>query len=492
MDRARSDERVGGGAAGTGDDGDDGFAELRTREFGYLDEGGHTYLDHTGAGLPPRSLVTASAERITGGVFGNPHSESPASRASGLLLAEARGAVLAHFNADPAEYAVIFTPNATGALRLVGEAYPFRRGSRLVMSLDNHNSVNGLREYARAGGAATAYVPVSGPGLRIDEERLRQALSARRRRPGPARGRGASGARGLLAYPAQSNFTGVRHPLEWIAKAQEHGYDVLLDAAAFVPASPLDLSRFHPDFTVVSWYKVFGHPTGIGSLIARRAALAKLRRPWFSGGTIFAVSAQAQWHVLADDEAAFEDGTVNFLSIPDVTAGLRWIERLGMDRVHAHVAELTGRLLDGLRTLRHSDGSPMVRIYGPEQAGAARGGTVALNLLGADGRIVDERIVTRDSAARGISLRTGCFCNPGAGEAAFSLPLRLLRSAARRQVGSLEDYLELLRLPTAGAVRISLGVSSQPRDIETFLTFVTRTYRDRIPGAAGLAARVGC
>ncbi|WP_393101664.1 aminotransferase class V-fold PLP-dependent enzyme [Streptomyces sp. LN325] len=149
MDRARSDGRVGGGAQDAEGAGDDGFTELRTREFGYLDEGGHTYLDHTGAGLPPRSLVTASAERITGGVFGNPHSESPASRASGLLLAEARGAVLAHFNADPAEYAVIFTPNATGALRLVGEAYPFRRGSRLVMSLDNHNSVNGLREYAR-------------------------------------------------------------------------------------------------------------------------------------------------------------------------------------------------------------------------------------------------------------------------------------------------------------------------------------------------------
>ncbi|MGW0793651.1 aminotransferase class V-fold PLP-dependent enzyme [Streptomyces sp. NPDC002692] len=483
-------EEVAAGRAGAGED--DGFAGLRTREFGYLDEGGHTYLDHTGAGLPPRSLVTASAARITGGVFGNPHSESPASRASGQLLAEARRAVLAHFGADPAEYAVIFTPNATGALRLVGEAYPFRRGSRLVMSLDNHNSVNGLREYARAGGATTAYVPVSGPGLRIDEEELRQALSGRRRRPGPARGRRAPGARGLLAYPAQSNFTGVRHPLEWIARAQEHGYDVLLDAAAFVPASPLDLGRFHPDFTVVSWYKVFGHPTGIGSLIARRAALAKLRRPWFSGGTIYAVSAQAQWHVLAEDEAAFEDGTVNFLSIPDVTAGLRWIGGLGMDRVRAHVAGLTGRLLDGLRAARHSDGSPMVRIYGPEQAGAARGGTVALNLLAADGRIVDERIVIRDSAAHGISLRTGCFCNPGAGEAAFSLPPRLLRSAARRKVGSLEEYLELLRLPSAGAVRVSLGISSQPRDIDTFLEFVTRTYRDRVPGAGGLAARAGC
>ncbi|MGW1618873.1 aminotransferase class V-fold PLP-dependent enzyme [Streptomyces sp. NPDC002172] len=457
----------------------DGFAELRTREFGYLDEGGHTYLDHTGAGLPPRSLVMGSARRITGGLFGNPHSESPASRASGLLLDEARQAVLRHFNADPGEYAVIFTPNATGALRLVGEAYPFTGDSRLVMSLDNHNSVNGLREYARARGAASVYVP----GLHIDERRLLAALSP----PGPGKGAG-----GLLAYPAQSNFTGVQHSLDWIAAAQAHGYDVLLDAAAFAPTNVLDLSRHHPDFTAVSWYKVFGHPTGVGSLIARRAALARLRRPWFSGGTIYAVSAQAQWHVLAADEAAFEDGTVNFLSLPDVTAGLAWIDGIGMDRIHAHVTALTGQLLTGLRALRHSDGSPLVRVYGTDRPDAARGGTVALNVLGADGRVVDERVVTRDSAAHGISLRTGCFCNPGAGEEAFDLPLTRLRSAADTQVASLDEYLELLELPSAGAVRVSLGVSSQPRDIEAFLAFVTGTYRDRVPTAAGLAARESC
>ncbi|RPE43047.1 selenocysteine lyase/cysteine desulfurase [Streptomyces sp. Ag109_O5-1] len=475
MDTADATGHIPGGGA----EEPDGFAELREREFGYLDEGGHTYLDHTGAGLPPRSLVMGSARRITGGLFGNPHSESPASRASGLLLAEARQAVLRHFNADPDDYAVIFTPNATGALRLVGEAYPFTRDSRLVMSLDNHNSVNGLREYARARGATTLYVP----GLHIDEGRLLAALAPHRlrRRAG-----------GLLAYPAQSNFTGVQHSLDWIETARAHGYDVLLDAAAFAPTNALDLSRHRPDFTAVSWYKVFGHPTGIGSLIARRTALARLRRPWFSGGTIYAVSAQAQWHVLATDEAAFEDGTVNFLSLPDVTAGLAWIDGIGMDRVHAHVAALTDQLLTGLRALTHSDGSPLVRVYGPDRAGADRGGTVALNVLGADGRIVDERVVTRDSAAHGISLRTGCFCNPGAGEEAFALPLNRLRSAARRQLGSLEEYLELLRLPTAGAVRVSLGVSSQPRDIETFLTFVTKTYRDRVPGVTGLAAREGC
>ena len=456
------------------------LGELRAHDFGYLDAEGHTYLDYTGAGLAPTSLVRASAERITGGVFGNPHSESPASRASGDLLAGARAAVLRHFSADPAEYAVVFTANATAALRLIGESYPFAPGGRLVMLLDNHNSVNGLREYARAAGAKTEYVPVQGPELAIDEDRLRAALTARRRR------------RGLLAYPAQSNFTGVRHSLDWIATAQEHGYDVLLDAAASVPTNPLDLSRHHPDYTVVSWYKVFGYPTGIGSLIVRREALARLRRPWFSGGTIYAASAQAQWHVLADGEAAFEDGTVNFLSIPDITAGLEWIDTIGMDRVHAHVTRLTAQLLAGVSELRHSDGTPMTQVYGPTETGPSRGGTVALNLLGADGRVIDERVVSQDSAEHRISLRFGCFCNPGAGEAAFALPLRSLRSAARKPLGSLEDYLTVLGLPSAGAVRASVGVSSQPRDVDRFLDFVATTYRDRVPTVVGLADRAGC
>ncbi|MFJ8137607.1 aminotransferase class V-fold PLP-dependent enzyme [Streptomyces sp. NPDC096013] len=456
------------------------LGELRAQDFGYLDAEGHTYLDWTGAGLAPTSLVRASAERITGGVFGNPHSESPASRASGDLLAGARAAVLRHFSADPAEYAVVFTANATAALRLIGESYAFAPGGRLVMLLDNHNSVNGLREYARAAGARTEYVPVRGEELAIDEDRLHTALTARRRR------------RGLLAYPAQSNFTGVRHSLDWIATAQELGYDVLLDAAASVPSNPLDLSRHHPDFTVVSWYKVFGYPTGIGSLIVRREALARLRRPWFSGGTIYAASAQAQWHVLADGEAAFEDGTVNFLSIPDITAGLEWIDAIGMDRVHDHVTRLTGRLLAGVAELRHSDGTPMTQVYGPTETGPARGGTVALNLLGADGRVIDERVVSQDSAEHRISLRFGCFCNPGAGEAAFALPLRGLRSAARKRLGSLEEYLTVLGLPSAGAVRASVGVSSQPRDVDRFLDFVATTYRDRVPTAAGLTDRAGC
>ncbi|MFC4913948.1 aminotransferase class V-fold PLP-dependent enzyme [Actinomadura gamaensis] len=457
----------------------DVFDEVRKREFARLDDTGQTYLDFTGAGLAPRLLIDGHHDRNLHGVFGNPHSENPSSRASTDLVEHARAAVLRFFNADPDEYAVIFTPNATGACRLVGEAYPFRLGARLVMLLDDHNSVNGIREFAKARGAHVRYVPLRPGDLRADGATVRSALPRRRRSPG------------LFVYPAQSNFTGVQHPLEWVTLAQGRGYDVLLDAAAFVPANPLDLSAVKPDYVPVSWYKVFGYPTGVGCLVARRAALARLRRPWFAGGTIQAVSALGGWHVMSGDESAFEDGTLNFLSIPDVAEGVEWIGELGMDRVHAHVARLTARLLNGLAALRHASGRPMIQIYGPGDV-RRRGGTVAFNVLNPDGRIVDERVVARDTAAHGISIRTGCFCNPGAGEAAFGIDLPLLRAAARTRARTLDEYLDHLGLPSGGAVRASLGVASNTADVDRLLAFLAETYRNHSPGKEPLDPRERC
>ena len=163
---------------------------LRATEYSYLDAGGHVYLDYAGAGLPSQAQLAAHAERIRGGVFGNPHSENPASAASTELVERARLAVLAHFNAPPEEYVAIFTPNATGACRLVGEAYPFGPRTRLVLTQDNHNSVNGIREFARARGALTQYVPFCSPELRVDDNAILHGAG-----PAPAgpAGRGLAG-----------------------------------------------------------------------------------------------------------------------------------------------------------------------------------------------------------------------------------------------------------------------------------------------------------
>ena len=283
----------------------------------------------------------------------------------------------------------------------------------------------------------------------------------------------------------------MQHPLSWIQTAHEQSYDVLLDAAAYVPSNQLDLSVVKPDFVPVSWYKVFGYPTGVGCLIARREALGRLWRPWFAGGSVGVASALGDWHTLAGDEARFEDGTVSFLQIPDLKSGLSWVNDIGIGRIHERVMCLTGWLIDRLAALRHGNGEPMARIYGPAST-RDRGGAVAFNLLDPGGRVVDERAVARATAAAGISIRTGCFCNPGAGEGAFELTKADWRRALRGGARTLDQYVDLLGLPSGGALRASVGLASNVEDVERFLAFVEMTYRDRAADTGGLAPRVGC
>jgi selenocysteine lyase/cysteine desulfurase len=433
--------------------------DLRASEYPRLDAGGHVYLDYTAGGLYANSQLREHFELLQAGVLGNPHSINPTSAASSALVERARARVLEFFRASPDEYAAIFTPNATGALRLVGEAYPFHAGDRFLLTFDNHNSVNGIREFARARRAQTTYVPSVSPDLRVDPDLLPRYLTET-----------VGDHHNLFAFPAQSNFSGVQHPLEWIEQAHALGWDVMLDAAAFVPTNRLDLRVWHPDYVPISFYKMFGWPTGVGCLLARRDALRKLERPWFSGGTIVAAFVQRQYYQSAPGAAHFEDGTLNYLSLPAVDIGLRFLDHVGIETVHARVTALAGWLLTALDSLRHSDGSPAAVIYGPRSS-ERRGATIAFNFLHPDGRIVDERYVDRVAGDHGISLRTGCFCNPGAGEIAFTISRETLLGGEFGEGMVVEDYVREIGLSSGGAIRVSLGIASNFSDVHRFVAF---------------------
>jgi molybdenum cofactor sulfurtransferase len=439
--------------------------DLRARDYARLDAQGHIYLDYTGGGLYAESQVREHMALLTRNVFGNPHSKNPTSQAMTHLVEQARRYVLEYFSAAPDEYAVIFTPNASGALKLVGEAYPFESGDQYLLTFDNHNSVNGIREFAWAKGADVTYLPVVAPHMRVDESQLMALLD-----------RAAPGQHGLFAYPAQSNFTGVQHPLEWIAEAHARGWDVLLDAAAFVPTNRLDLSRWQPDFVSLSFYKIFGYPTGVGCLLARKSALRKLRRPWFAGGTISIVSVQGRgWHYLLPDEAGFEDGTVNYLNLPAAEIGLRHIASLGIEVIHERVMCLVGWLLDSMLALRHNNGAPLVRIYGPTDT-YRRGGTIAFNFYDLHGRPHDYRQIEALAARANISLRTGCFCNPGAGEIAHNVTRdEMAQCFVSNEPVSFDQFYDLIRGisngKNASTVRISVGLVSNFADAFRFIQF---------------------
>jgi molybdenum cofactor sulfurtransferase len=444
--------------------------QLRGTEYRRLDEQHQVYLDYTGGGLYAESQLLRHTELLRSGVFGNPHSANPTSASMTEHVERTRRHVLNYFKASPDEYILIFTQNASGALKLIGESFPFAPGSRCLFTFDNHNSVNGIREFARVKGAWVTYAPLITPGLHLDAEQLKTLLE----QADPGRDN-------LFAFPAQSNFSGVKHPLDLIESAQSKGWCVLLDAAAFVPTNELDLSTAKPDFVTISFYKMFGYPTGIGGLLIRRSAFAKLKRPWFAGGTVNFASVHGQAHVLSPNEAGFEDGTLNYLSIPAVEIGLHHIEAIGIETIAERVRCLTGWMLEELLALRHGNGRAMVRIYGPVTT-QARGGTVTLNLYDPQGCLLDYRRVEELAGLAGISLRTGCFCNPGAGEIAEGLTEEDMQAGFAMGTDiNLMSFLRLMRdrgHKSAGSIRASVGLASNFADVWRFLQFVTG-FRDQ-------------
>ncbi|HET7037302.1 MAG TPA: aminotransferase class V-fold PLP-dependent enzyme [Thermomicrobiaceae bacterium] len=457
--------------------------ELRASDYARLDRLGQTYLDYTGGSLYAESQLQRHLDLLRDNVFGNPHSENPTSLAMTRLVEQTRAAVLAYFRASPDEYQVIFTPNATGALKLLGESYPFAPGGHYLLTYDNHNSVNGIREFARGRGAQVTYIPVVPPDLRVNLDTMTKAFAPPHidghnlvNTLHEALARAHHGAHNLFAFPAQSNFSGVQHPLEWIATAQDAGWDVLLDAAAFVPTNRLDLSRWHPDFVDISFYKIFGYPTGIGCLLGRKEAMKKLRRPWYAGGTITFSSVEAaddagHGYYFTPGPAGFEDGTVNYLGIPAVAQGLSFIESIGIETIHNRVMALTGWLIEQIPALRHGNGAPQVQIHGPLTT-EMRGGTLALNFHDPDGHLIESRIIEHLANRERISLRAGCHCNPGAREVALGFNEQELAACfIDKDRMTFEQFLHAIDGKTTGTTRLSLGLAANFADAHRFLTF---------------------
>ncbi|MFM8281152.1 MAG: aminotransferase class V-fold PLP-dependent enzyme [Bacteroidota bacterium] len=435
------------------------FNSLREKEFSRLDKAGHVYLDYTGGNLYADSQLAQHQSMLRDQVFGNPHSTNPSSQYATKLAEEARQEVLKFFNAE--DYFCIFTQNATEALHIVGECYPFGEESHFVLLADNHNSVNGIREYCKSKNGAFTYVQTYYEDLMIDEEALLRELDGHTDKKHK-----------LFAFPGQSNVSGVKHDLSWIQKAQDRGWNVLLDAAAFAPTNRLDLKIVQPDFVSLSFYKIFGYPTGVGCLLVKKTSFDLLRKPWFAGGNVTMVAVLSPQHYLHENHERFENGTINYLDIPAVTIGLRFIESIGRERIGERIQSLMHYLCGELQMMQHSTGMKQVHLYGPEDRSKA-GGTVIMTFLNPDGSAIPFEIIEQKANAHMISLRSGCFCNPGIDEIFNCVTTEeLTRFFSGRTKGNYSDMFSFLK-KMRGAVRISVGLATTKADIDKYVQFVS-------------------
>ncbi|TVY84427.1 Molybdenum cofactor sulfurase [Lachnellula suecica] len=453
---------------------------FRKTEYPMLQDA--VYLDHAGTTLYSKSLMERFMVDMMSNLYGNPHSASPSSQLSTNRIEDTRLKVLQFFKADPDEFDVVFVANATAGIKLVMEAFrELEGGFSYGYHKDAHTSIVGVRETAVASRC-------------LDDGDVERWLSGRE---SFVEG---SSATHLFAYPAQSNLDGRRVPLSWIERARCLESSVatysLLDASAFVSTSQLDLSNAQaaPDFTVLSFYKIFGFPD-LGALIVRKDSGAILQqRRYFGGGTVdIVLSVKEQWHALKQQSLheTLEDGTVSFHNIMALDAAMAVHRELfvSMERISKHTSFLAQRLYNGLASLRHANSEPVCVIHSEGFASKRihdmQGPIVAFNVRNSHGAWVSNTEFERLASVKNIHIRSGGLCNPGgvatslnleANTLFFHQPWEIKRNFSAGFRCGVETDIYAGK-PT-GILRASLGAMSTEDDVETFVSFVREFYTE--------------
>jgi molybdenum cofactor sulfurtransferase len=455
---------------------------------------GVTYLDHGGTTLASRSLLKSFGKEMRNNLLANPHSDALNPSASSTIVAEARLKVLQLFNADPEQFDVVFTANATASVKLVMECFSgLDQGFDYCYHRNCHTSLVGVRE-----------VSTHSRCFASDEETVKWLDHGSDRLDGTSDDRPT-----LFAYPAQSNMNGQRLPLQWSHQLRKSGHHpntyTLLDVAAYVSTTALDLSDHisAPDFTVLSFYKIFGFPD-LGALIVRKASSHILEhRRYFGGGTTEMTTCFGETPWVARKKAnlhmRLEDGTIAIRSILALRCAITNHQKLfgDMHDVSKHTTWLSKSLHDRLSVLKHTNGASVCHVYKAQTSSfgdpTTQGATIAFNIRQSDGSWISPYEVGAMLRERNIHIRTGTLCNPGGIASALELTPADLKTAFDEGFrcnlqGDVRSDGVLF-----GMVRVTFGAMSTMEDVEIFANFVERRLVDRdlhmdkstIPGEAG-------
>ncbi|KAF8412742.1 hypothetical protein HHK36_000711 [Tetracentron sinense] len=206
--------------------------EIRASEFKRLD--GLVYLDHAGATLYSELQMEDIFKDFTTNVYGNPHSQSDSSSATCDIVRAARQQVLDYCNASPKDYKCIFTSGATAALKLVGDAFPWSSESSFMYTMENHNSVLGIREYALRQGAVAFAVDIEEvehqDGVsksNISCVKISQCPTQRRYEAKFPEEVPKGNVYSLFAFPSECNFSGMKFSLDLVKIIKEDSERIL-------------------------------------------------------------------------------------------------------------------------------------------------------------------------------------------------------------------------------------------------------------------------
>lgn len=374
---------------------------------------------------------------------------------------QSREIVSRFVNVDLDEHTIIFGKNATEAINKLAHRLALQEGQVVLVSKMEHHS-NDLPWRSRS---KVVHIDIDEKG-RLREDDLIDKLEK-------YRGRVA-----LFAVTGASNVTGWINDVHRLAElCHRYGAKIMVDAAQLVPHRKVDMrpqdDPGHLDFLAFSAHKIYA-PLGSGVLIGDKQAFAEGDPDMVGGGTVDIVSLDyTYWAEVPEKEEAGSPNTVGIVALAEA---LLVMEKLGMENIAAHEAELTTYTLERLRKI------PAITLYGGDDPYDVenRMGVISFNVDGLPNALVAS-ILNHEG---GIGVRNGCFC-------AHPYIKCLLRVSDEGSKLLEQNILNKNRSDLPGAVRASFGIYNNEEEVDVFLEVLNRIARKEWKGEYVVNPRLG-
>ncbi len=246
---------------------------------------------------------------------------------TGELVETTREMLTEFFNGKD-QNRLCFSYNSTDALNLVINGI-LKEGDHAITTTIEHNSVlRPLYHLYKYNGVEVDYIPFDSRGF-VDPDEFPKKFKKNTK---------------LVIINHASNVIGTIQPIKEIGKhCRKNGIPFAIDASQSAGKIPIDIEEMNVDVVIFTGHKSLLGPTGIGGLYVREGIEIKHTR---AGGT--GVRSAVRTHL---DEYPYrlEYGTLNVLGVAGLQAGLKWLQKNGMNNLHEQEMRLTALLRDGLK-----------------------------------------------------------------------------------------------------------------------------------------------
>ena len=290
------------------------------------------YLDSAATSQKPKQVIDSLSnyyEKLNSNVHRGAHTLS---REATAAFEDARDTIASFVNAS-SRNEIVFTSGASEAINLVAQTYGrsnLRPGDEIVITeMEHHSNIVPWQMIAKETGAVLRYTNIDFETGGIDVDQFVSLFNEKTK---------------IVAFQHVSNVMGCINPVEKIVekvRSKSPNAVIVLDACQSVPHMKVDVQDLGVDFMAFSGHKMCG-PTGIGFLWGKENLLNSM--PPYMGGGEMIDQVTMEESTFAPAPARFEAGTPPIAQAVGLGAAIKYLQKIGMDKVEAYEHEIADYL----------------------------------------------------------------------------------------------------------------------------------------------------